>query len=131
MPLQVDLVSPERTLLSVEAIMVQARTLGGGDIAFLPGHAPFIAALDTWTVTVRLTDGTDESAAVHGGFVEVSDDKVKILSDMAELSGQIDIDRARRDAERAEAAVRRGDDAEAEAELQRAHARVRATGNEI
>lgn len=131
MPLQVDLVSPERTLLSVEAIMVQARTLGGGDIAFLPGHAPFIAALDTWTVTVRLTDGSDLSAAVHGGFVEVSDDKVKILSDMAELSDQIDVDRARRDADRAEEAIRRGDDVEAQAELQRAHARLRATGTEV
>ena len=54
MPLHVELVSPEKTLLSADAIMVQARTLGGGDIAFLPGHAPFIGALDTWTVTVRL-----------------------------------------------------------------------------
>ena len=38
-----------------------ARTLGGGDIAFLPGHAPFIGALDTWTVDIRPVDGRVDS----------------------------------------------------------------------
>ena len=40
MALQVELVSPERILYSGEADMVIARTVGGGDIAFLPaqGH---------------------------------------------------------------------------------------------
>lgn len=131
MPLQVELVSPERTLLSTEAIMVQARTLGGGDIAFLPGHAPFIGALDTWTVTIRSTDGRDQDAAVHGGFVEVSDDHVKILSDLAELAEHIDVERATRAAERAEAKMRQGTDTEAEAALRRAHARLRAAGREV
>jgi F-type H+-transporting ATPase subunit epsilon len=130
MPLHVELVSPEKTLMSADAIMVQARTLGGGDIAFLPGHAPFIGALDTWTVTVRMTDGHDETAAVHGGFVEVSDDKVKILSDLAEIDSHIDVDRALAAAERAEVTLRQGDDAEAEAALRRAHARLRAAGRE-
>ncbi len=131
MPLHVELVSPERTLLSADAIMVQARTLGGGDIAFLPGHAPFIGALDTWTVTVRGTDGSDVVAAVHGGFIEVSDDNVKILSDLAELADQIDLDRARQAADDAEAKLRQGEDAEAEVELRRAHARLRAAGQTV
>jgi F-type H+-transporting ATPase subunit epsilon len=131
MPLHVELVSPERTLLSADAIMVQARTLGGGDIAFLPGHAPFIGALDTWTVAVRGEDGTDVVAAVHGGFIEVSDDNVKILSDLAELADQIDLDRARRAADDAEAKLRQGDDVEVEAELRRAHARLRAAGQTV
>ena len=69
MPMQVELVSPERTLFTGEATMVQARTLGGGDIAFLSGHAPFIGALAIDQVVIRLTDGTEEVAAVHGGFV--------------------------------------------------------------
>jgi len=128
MPFHVELVSPERTLLSTEAVMVQARTLGGGDIAFLPGHAPFIGALDTWTVAVRGTDGNDVLAAVHGGFIEVSGDHVKILSDLAELADQIDVERARQQADAAEATLRAGDDAEVEAELRRAHARLRAAG---
>lgn len=131
MPLHVELVSPEKTLLSADAIMVQARTLGGGDIAFLSGHAPFIGALDTWTVTVRLTDGRDETAAVHGGFIEVSDDNVKILSDLAELADQIDVERARQSAEVAEVKLRAGEDSEAEAELRRANARLRAAGQTV
>ena len=127
MPMQVELVSPERTLFTGEATMVQARTLGGGDIAFLSGHAPFIGALAIDHVVIRLTDGTDEVAAVHGGFVSVNDDHVKILSDLAELKSQIDVDRARRAQERAEAVIRTEDDVEAQAALHRAQARLKAT----
>src|SRR5688500_7396217 len=127
MPMQVELVSPERTLFTGEATMVQARTLGGGDIAFLSGHAPFIGALAIDQVVIRLTDGTDEVAAVHGGFVSVNDDHVKILSDLAELKSQIDVDRARRAQERAEAVIRTQEDADADAALLRANARLKAT----
>jgi F-type H+-transporting ATPase subunit epsilon len=129
MPLSVEIVSPERTLFSGEATMVRARTVGGGDIAFLSGHAPFIAALETWTLEVILTDGTRELAAIHGGFIEVSHDNVKILSDLAEMASDIDADRARRAEERAAAAVALGEDIEAEAGLRRAHARLVATGH--
>lgn len=128
MPLHVELVSPERVLFTGEASMVIARTVGGGDIAFMPGHAPFLGALGTWTIDIDLTDGTREVAAVHGGFIEVSDDRVIILSDIAELASQIDIERARRAAEAAEKAAMQGEDLEAVAALARAHARLRAAG---
>jgi len=124
--LAVELVSPERTLFSGEATMVRARTVGGGDIAFLDGHAPFVGALATWTVEISLADGGTEKAAVHGGFIEVSNGHVKILSDLAELSSQIDADRARRAKERSETAIARGDDVDAEATLARANARLAA-----
>lgn len=131
MPLKVDLVSPERTLLSTDARAVIARTVGGGDIAILPGHTPFIGALDTWIVEVRTIEGPDQVAAVHGGFIEVSHDQVKILSDLAELSDHIDVERARRAADAAEEAIRRGEDVEAEAALRRNHARLRAAGETV
>lgn len=131
MPMQVELVSPERILYSGEATMVQARTIGGGDIAFLSGHAPFIGALDIDQVIIRTVDGDDQVAAVHGGFVSVNQNQVKILSDLAELQGNIDVTRARRAAEQAEDAVRRGDDEHAQAALQRAHARLKAAGEGI
>ena len=89
MPLAVELVSPERTLFSGDASMVRARTVGGGDIAFLSGHAPFVGALAIATVEITLADGGSEKAAVHGGFIEVSNDHVKILSDLAELALQV------------------------------------------
>jgi F-type H+-transporting ATPase subunit epsilon len=131
MPLHVELVSPERTLFAGDATVVRARTVGGGDIAFLPGHAPFVGALATWTLEIALVDGGTELAAVHGGFIEVSNDQVKILSNLAEMASAIDADRARQAKERHEAAVMRGDDAEAEAGLRRAHARLVATGQTV
>jgi len=127
MTLHVDLVSPERILYSGEADMVIARTVGGGDIAFLGGHSPFVGALDIATVTIR-KDGQDEVAAVHGGFVEVSDDQVTILSDVAELAGQIDVARAEQSRSEAERRARETDNAGADADLKRAHVRLLAAG---
>jgi F-type H+-transporting ATPase subunit epsilon len=146
-PLQVELVSPERILYSGRADMVIARTVGGGDIAFLPGHAPFVGALDIASVTIRASGRSDELVAVHGGFVEVSSSSpssgdgpaaggdgaaaqttVTILSDVAELSDQIDVERARRARGQAEAAAQREHDGEAQAALQRAHVRLAVAG---
>jgi F-type H+-transporting ATPase subunit epsilon len=125
--LQVELVSPERILYSGEADMVIARTVGGGELAFLTGHAPFVGALDIATVTIRSSSG-DQVVAVHRGFVEVSNDRVTILSDVAELGSQIDVERARRSADEAEQRVRQNHDAEAEATVRRAHVRMSAAG---
>jgi len=131
MTMQVELVSPERILFSGEADMVQARTTGGGDIAFLTGHTPFIGALAVDQVIIRLTDGSVETAAVHGGFVSVNDNRVKILSDLAELKDQIDVNRARRAAEAAQQKVRAEDDAEAVGALARATARLKVVGEGV
>ncbi|MDQ3641590.1 MAG: ATP synthase F1 subunit epsilon [Actinomycetota bacterium] len=120
MTLQVELVSPERILYSGEADMVVCRTVSGGEVAFLTGHAPFLAALDPGVVRVKTPNG-EEVAAVHGGFVEVRDDRVIILSDVAELAKDIDVSRA----ERAKDAAT-GDDEEAVAARARADARLNA-----
>ena len=126
--MQVELVSPERVLFSGEADMVICRTAGGGDIAFLSNHAPFLGALDIGVVRIRTTGGGEEQAAVHGGFVEVSNDRVTILSDVAELASQIDVERAREAQSRAEAELRTEHDAEAEAALRRANIRLQVAG---
>ena len=124
MALHVELVSPERILYTGEAEMVICRT-AGGDIAFLTGHAPFLGALGIGAVRVRPTDGGNEvEAAVHGGFVEVSNDRVTILSDVAELADQIDVERARAAQQRAERREADMSDAETEAALRRASVRL-------
>jgi len=127
--MRVEIVSPERVLFSDEATQVITRTLGGGDIAFLPGHAPFLAALVESHTRIYLADGEVQDVAVHGGFVEVSNNKVSILSDVAELSHHIDVARARQAKARAEAALEQEHDIECEAALRRAHARLSATGS--
>jgi F-type H+-transporting ATPase subunit epsilon len=127
MTLQVELVSPERILYSGEADMVIARTVGGGELAFLTGHSPFVGALDIATVTIRSSEG-DEVVAVHGGFVEVSDNTVTILSDVAELGSQIDVERARQARDAAEERMRHDHDAGAESAARSAHVRLAAAG---
>jgi F-type H+-transporting ATPase subunit epsilon len=127
MTLQVELVSPDRILYSGEADMVIARTVGGGELAFLTGHSPFVGALEIATVTLRTAEG-DHLVAVHGGFVEVSNDTVTILSDVAELAEQIDVDRAQAARERAEQRAAADHDAEADAAVKRAHVRLAAAG---
>ena len=128
MALHVELVSPERVLYTGEAEIVICRT-AGGDIAFLTDHAPFLGALGIGLVRIRPTDGGHEvEAAVHGGFVEVSNNRVTILSDVAELADQIDVERARAAQQRAERREGEMDDAEAEAALRRATVRLQVAG---
>jgi F-type H+-transporting ATPase subunit epsilon len=124
----VEVVSPESVLFSGEATMVITRTLGGGEVAFQAGHAPFLAALVENHTRVFLADGGVEDIAVHGGFVEVSNNKVSILSDSAELGSNIDVERARTALSRVEDALRGESDVEAAAAKARAQARLRAAG---
>ena len=94
MTFQVELVSPESISYSGEAEMVIARTVEGGDIAFQPGHVPFIGVLSVWSVEVIRPDGERDVFAVHRGFVQVAGTKVSILSDVSEAVEDIDIERA-------------------------------------
>ncbi len=128
MAMHVELVSPERILYSGDAEMVICRTIDGGDVAFLADHAPFLGALAISPVTVRTTEGDDVVAAVHGGFVHVRDNEVIILSDVAELAGDIDTERARRAREEAERRSEELAEEEAEAALRRAHVRLEVGG---
>ncbi|MDP6868895.1 MAG: ATP synthase F1 subunit epsilon [Acidimicrobiales bacterium] len=126
MTFQVELVSPEAISYSGEAEMVIARTLEGGDIAFQPGHVPFIGVLAVWSVDVIRPDGERDTIAVHQGFVQVAGTKVSILSDVSESPGDIDVARAeeaRSIAQQALAADR--DDEDAAGALARAELRLR------
>jgi len=126
--MRVEVVSPERVLFSGEATQVITRTLGGGEVAFLAGHAPFLGALSANHTRIYLADGKVQDVAIHGGFVEVSNNKVSLLTDLAELAGEIDRARAMRAKEAAEERMRGEHDAEAVASLSRAHARLAASG---
>jgi F-type H+-transporting ATPase subunit epsilon len=126
--MHVELVSPERILFSGEAKMVTCRTTEG-DIAFLNEHAPFLGLLVEWSVVIDLEDGGVVKAAVHGGFVEVSDNHVIILSDLAEMADDIDVERARALEEWAKNRLASDEsDAECEAILRRAHVRLALAG---
>src|SRR5437867_11807615 len=100
--------------------MVVCRTSEGGS-ALLPGHVPFLGALGIGVVRILLPQQGEQAAAVHGGFVEVANDRLIVLSDVAELADHIDVDRARRARERAEERLAADpDDEDAQAALLRA-----------
>ncbi|MEC8953239.1 MAG: ATP synthase F1 subunit epsilon [Actinomycetota bacterium] len=129
MTFQVELVSPEAISYSGEAEMVIARTLEGGDIAFQPGHVPFIGVLAVWSVDVVRPDGDRDTIAVHQGFVQVAGTRVSILSDVSEPSADIDVDRARAAKGNAEAALTTDrNNAELAGALARAELRLRVAG---
>lgn len=89
----VEVVSAERSLLSVEAEEVYARTLEG-EIGILPGHQPALLALDIGVVRVKTGGADEERVAVHHGFLYFRDNHLVVLADIAEVASQIDRQRA-------------------------------------
>jgi F-type H+-transporting ATPase subunit epsilon len=91
--LQLEVVTPERRLLSeqVNSVTVPGR---GGELGILPGHAPLISELQTGVLSYD-EEGTTFQLHVSGGFVEVNDDRVSVLAEVAERPDEIDAARAR------------------------------------
>ncbi|HEY2494646.1 MAG TPA: F0F1 ATP synthase subunit epsilon [Paenibacillus sp.] len=95
-----EIVTPDHTAYTgqVEGLIVRGVE---GALGILPGHIPFVTPLQVAPIIVQL--GKEElSIAISGGFVEVRKDKVVILAESAELSEEIDVERARAAQERAE-----------------------------
>lgn len=128
MPLTLQIVTPERVILSEEG--VESVTIPGseGEMTVLPSHAALMTALRPGPLVVR-KGGVDTDIALSGGFVEIKDDKVTVLADTAERSDEIDAARAEEARQRAQSALReRQADiniAEVMASLERAQARIR------
>jgi F-type H+-transporting ATPase subunit epsilon len=119
--LHVALVSVEREIWDGEADQVNARTTEG-EIGILAGHATLLGQLaEGFTVTIRRSGGDDITAAVHGGFLSVTDEGVTILAERAELADEIDQSRA-------QAALERARNEDDEAGVRRAESRLRAVG---
>ena len=91
--LQLEVVTPERRVLSesVNSVTVPGRN---GEMQLLPGHAALIAELKTGVLSYT-EDGTTFQLHVSGGFVEVSDDRVSVLAEIAERPEEIDAARAK------------------------------------
>jgi F-type H+-transporting ATPase subunit epsilon len=102
--LQVEIVTPEKRMLSVQA---DEAIVPGGDGLFgvRPGHAPFLSLVEPGPMTVR--DGASQQVwFVAGGFAEVLNDSVRVLADQAEPAGEIDVESARRRMEEAQARMK-------------------------
>ena len=91
--LQLEVVTPERRVLAeaVNSVTVPGRA---GEMQILPGHAALIAELKTGVLTYNQA-GTNAQLHVSGGFIEVSEDRVSVLAEIAERPDEIDAARAR------------------------------------
>ncbi len=119
--LQVELVSADRLVWSGEATMVVTKT-ADGDIGILRDHAPLLSVMVAGSVEIQ-TEGETVLAAVDDGFLSMANNRVSILTEHAELAGDIDVQAARADLEKHQGAD--ADDEEAAAAVRRAEARIR------
>jgi F-type H+-transporting ATPase subunit epsilon len=91
--LQLEVVTPERRVMSesVSSVTIPGRN---GEMQILPGHAALLSELKTGVLAYN-QDGTTYQLHVSGGFVEISDDRVSVLAEIAERPEEIDAARAR------------------------------------
>lgn len=126
--LLLTIVTPEKTVLAdkpVDAVTIPAFT---GEMGVLPGHASFAVQLREGVMHYR--DGHHrEIFAVLSGFAEIHRDKVLVLAEAAELSKEVNEERARQAYQKAkESLAIRGADLdldEANAALRRAAVRMK------
>jgi F-type H+-transporting ATPase subunit epsilon len=127
-PFAVEVITPERTVMSTQAVSVSAPGVEGG-FQVLYDHAALLSGLEAGRVTVRTAEGPQQVFATSGGVLEVRDNKVLLLLESAERA--LDIDVARAEAARARARERLAhrtaetDVIRAEAALRRALNRLR------
>jgi F-type H+-transporting ATPase subunit epsilon len=124
--MQVEVVSADRVVWSGESNNVIAKTTDG-EIGILPGHAPVLAVLQPSAVVIFCPDGKREVVAVDGGFVSVSQGRVSILSEYAELADEVSVSQAEHELADAQQRLDSGDGSEDDRKhFQRATAQLRA-----
>lgn len=96
----IEIVTPERKVYANQANLIIANG-GDGMIGVMAGHTPVVTTMKISTLRVQ-TDAGEHTIAVSGGFLEVKPEGVTVLAESAELTEEIDVDRAMRSKERAE-----------------------------
>ncbi|HEY6741254.1 MAG TPA: F0F1 ATP synthase subunit epsilon [Lapillicoccus sp.] len=85
-PLQVELVAADRRVWTGEASMVRARSMDG-ELGIMPGHTPLLGVLVSGDVVIH-GEGGDQTATIDSGFLSVEHDRVTIVAESVETSGQ-------------------------------------------
>ena len=123
-----QIVTPDGEFFDGPAERVKVRTING-DVAILAGHIPYVTALGTGEASVTV-DGEVRKAAASGGMLSVTPEVVRVVATTFEWAEDIDVERAKRARESAEAAIRQETDPNqlelAKARLSRANARLKA-----
>ena len=121
-----EIATPERQLLKEQ--VTEAQIPGeDGYMGILPGHAPLVSRLKPGILSYNL-NGKDEAVAIHGGFLEVAQDHVRVLVDGGVKAGEVDLAAAQEKFRQAQQAVENipagMDLADAMAEAMQAEAQV-------
>lgn len=126
---KLEVVTPQRLLVSDEVTELMAPG-SEGYFGVLPGHIPFITTLKVGELTYWKAKD-ERHLALTWGYAEVRGDKVIILAETAERAEEIDVERAQRARDRAQARLQEWatgveaiDFARAQAALQRALTRL-------
>lgn len=126
---RLEVVTPNRKFLDEDIEMLVTRTIDG-DIAILKDHIPLVTPLSIGILKINYPDGTSKTAALCGGYMEVTKEKTTIVTESAEWPGEIDKARAEEAKKRAEARLKHieanTDVARAELALRRAINRINA-----
>ena len=77
--MKVSVISPERVLFEGEANSVVAPAFDG-EVGILSGHAPMMTLLGKWTLRL---DGASKSIEIEGGFLQVVDNVVRVVTEKA------------------------------------------------
>ncbi|MDF2545662.1 MAG: synthase subunit epsilon [Anaerosolibacter sp.] len=97
---QLEIVTPDRKFYEDDVDMVVVRTTAG-DLGILKNHMSLVSPLAVGTIKIK-KNGEQLEATCAGGFVQVRQDKTTIITDSAEWPEEIDVERAKKAAERAE-----------------------------
>jgi F-type H+-transporting ATPase subunit epsilon len=123
MPINLEIVSPEKLLLSrdVDMVVIPASE---GDMGVLEGHAPMMVTLRGGVVSLYEGDRVVETLFVAGGFAEVTPERCTVLAGEAMPVNELDRTEAEkrlRDAEEAHNQVDGSNPVEEELALERVH----------
>ena len=100
----IEIATPERLLAREKAVRAQIPAKDGF-IGVLPGHAPLLSELGIGAMTYTTPEDHRYSLAIRGGFLEIHNDVVRVLSDIAERGQEIDVSQAEKDLKQAQEAV--------------------------
>ena len=82
---RVDVVSPESTVWTGDATIVVART-PEGELGIMADHEPLMGALATGPVEIEAESGERTTIGVHGGFIQVLNNQVTLITDRAQVT---------------------------------------------
>jgi len=100
--LNLKIITPERVVFDKPVDLVVVRGTDG-ELSIMPGHQPLVTSLAIDVIRFVVA-GTEDAAAIMGGVLEVRNNEVTIISDVAELDMEIDEARAKQAKDVAEAA---------------------------